>query len=218
MSKESKIATDIQKIVVEYFKRCKFDLDRIGRSEQVFHQLSLSDEFVTDFIDVIDKDALSYCLLQENTIYCFQDRLNWKILSKYQKFSEDFIRKMQHKVDWNFISSHQKLSESFIREFQNKLSFWSISNYQILSESFIIEFQNKVDWEAIARHQFLSDDFIREFIFNRSKSSSSYCIISELLSNRNISGVIVCDAESIIDEIEKDWEKDEDDLRDGDEN
>ena len=67
------------------------------------------------------------------------------------------------KVDWRMVSKNHKLSEDFIREFQDKVAWTSISRKQKLSESFIREFENKVAWEYILKHQKVSEDFIREF-------------------------------------------------------
>jgi len=73
------------------------------------------------------------------------------------------LLKTSAKVDWVLISSYQRLSENFIREFQDKVYWPSISNKQKLSESFIREFQDKVYWPYISHKQKLSEEFREEF-------------------------------------------------------
>ena len=51
----------------------------------------------------------------------FQDKVDWNIISKFQKLSEDFIKEFKEIVNWNNISWKQKLSEDFIYDFQDKL-------------------------------------------------------------------------------------------------
>jgi len=97
------------------------------------------------------------------TIEEFKDKVDWNLISCYQKLSEDFIREFKDKVDWLNISERQKLSENFVREFKNFVNWKYISFSQKLSEYFIREFQDKVDWYSISHSQKLSEDFIREF-------------------------------------------------------
>lgn len=53
----------------------------------------------------------------------FEDSL-WKIVSSFQDLSEPFIERHFDKVDFDMISKHQKLSE----EFKEKI-FVSINNF-----------------------------------------------------------------------------------------
>jgi phosphoribosylanthranilate isomerase len=104
-----------------------------------------------------------YQKLSEDFIRKFQDKISWMNISIYQKLSEAFIREFKDKVSWGYISIHQKLSEPFIREFKDKVNWRYISAYQYLSEDFIREFKDKVDWASISMNQKLSEAFIREF-------------------------------------------------------
>lgn len=50
------------------------------------------------------------------------NKLNWYLVSKFQKLPEDFIRKHKDDVDWQKISFYQEnLSIPFIEEFINYL-------------------------------------------------------------------------------------------------
>ena len=110
-----------------------------------------------------EKEKLDYINKECGTNYTSLNKVDWRMVSKKQNLSEDFIREFADKVSWSNISYRQKLSEDFIREFKDKVSWSIISYYQKLSEDFIKEFQDKVDWDFISGHQKLSEDFIREF-------------------------------------------------------
>lgn len=72
------------------------------------------------------------------------DEIDWWIISKERRLSEDFIREFQDKVNWYIISRYQKLSEDFIRENQDKVYWEHILHYQKLSEDIRKEFQDNV--------------------------------------------------------------------------
>ena len=101
--------------------------------------------------------------LSEDFIREFKDRVDWVSISSYQHLSEDFIREFKDRVDWDSISANQHLSEDFIREFEDKVEWECISECQHLSEDFIREFTDRVCWYNISTYQRLSEDFIREF-------------------------------------------------------
>ena len=79
----------------------------------------------------------------------FTQKINWGIVSRIERLSEQFIEKFQDKVDWNDISHYQKLSEEFIKKFQHKVNWKYISERQELSEEFIEKFQDKVNWNYL---------------------------------------------------------------------
>ena len=43
--------------------------------------------------------------------------IDWRRISSVGRLPMEFIEKFQDKVDWKFISRHQKLSEYFIERF-----------------------------------------------------------------------------------------------------
>ena len=101
--------------------------------------------------------------LSEDFIREFKDRVDWMSISSYQHLSEDFIREFKDRVDWYNISAYHHLSEDFIREFKDRVDWFYVSVNQHLSEDFIREFKDRVDWMSIFSYQHLSEDFIREF-------------------------------------------------------
>ena len=50
------------------------------------------------------------------------DYIDWLMISRCQRLSEDFIREFQDKVSWDDIFENQKLSFLFKKEFANKLN------------------------------------------------------------------------------------------------
>jgi hypothetical protein len=78
---------------------------------------------------------------------------------------EDFIRKFQVKVNWEMISEYQKLSEDFIRENKHKFNLFFILCYQDLSEDFIDRYlQNDLN-ELISREDLPTTNIYRFYYF-----------------------------------------------------
>ena len=118
------------------------------------------DKCVTNEITLIRELTIDevFDYIREN-----KNKVDWNVISSWQKLSEDFIREFQYRVNWVSISIYQKLSEEFIREFKDKVRWVGISIYQKLSEEFIREFKDEVDWDCISECQQLSEEFRREF-------------------------------------------------------
>jgi hypothetical protein len=97
-----------------------------------------------------------------NDDYINATEKEWDEISRYQKISEEFIKKHKDKLNWYNISMYQKLSESFITEFKDLVHWTNISIYQNLSESFIRKYKDLVSWTHISQYQKLSEEFISE--------------------------------------------------------
>ena len=124
----------------------------------------LSEEFIDRFNDKVDWRLISRNqALSEPFIEKYQDKVVWSSISRNQALSEPFIEKYKDKVDWAYISTYQKLSESFIEKYKDKVDWTYISIYQKLSEEFIEKYQNKVYWAYISMFQKLSEEFIEKF-------------------------------------------------------
>ena len=116
-------------------------------SEKTIRKLKSTGFFIKD------KPYLTKKFLRE-----FSDRLDWDIISRYQKFSSTLIRKYSDKLNWDYISIFQKLSESLILEFSNKVDWYSISQFQKLSESFIRNNLGKLNITALLKNKYISED------------------------------------------------------------
>jgi hypothetical protein len=91
--------------------------------------------------------------------------LNWnnikiKIISTYQKMSENIMKKKLHFINWQIASKHQ-MSEFFMTEISNFINWQMISKYQKLSESFIKTNLYRLDKQLVSRYQKLSESFIK---------------------------------------------------------
>ena len=96
-------------------------------------------------------DALIKILGLGCSIKEFEDIVNWRNISEFQKLSEDFIRAFQHKLDWKCISAYQKLDEELIIEFQYKINwhYLSINKNTKLSKRLISRFQQNIDFDTM---------------------------------------------------------------------
>jgi len=87
---------------------------------------------------------ISQMALSDNFIGEFQDFIDWEAVSQYQTLSEQLIRDLQDKVNWGLISMKPNLSEDFIREFRNRVAWVLVSSHElflkVLLKSFKIKF------------------------------------------------------------------------------
>lgn len=54
------------------------------------------------------------------------DRIDWRSICKYQRLTEDFMRKFNKCLDWKEVKLNQKLSEQFKKDFKKQLSCKSL--------------------------------------------------------------------------------------------
>ena len=88
----------------------------------------------------------------------------WILISGRANLSEDFIRLHQDKIDWYVLSIYNKtISESFVREFQDKIHWPGISGRLDFSENFIAEFKDRVFWHSISANRNMSEVFMNKF-------------------------------------------------------
>lgn len=61
--------------------------------------------------------------IQSNNI---KDRINWRSICKYQRLTEEFMRKFNKSLVWQEVKLNQQLSKQFKEDFKDKLSCKSI--------------------------------------------------------------------------------------------
>lgn len=61
--------------------------------------------------------------IQSNNI---KDRINWRSICKYQRLTEEFMRKFSKSLVWQEVKLNQQLSKQFKEDFKDKLSCKSI--------------------------------------------------------------------------------------------
>jgi len=180
----------IENVVIKQKLSEKFITDNIiaDYNQQVIGAVFIYQKLSEEFCE---KHCASFYLnhilehqkLSEKFLYKHSENFNigqFRIISKFQILSEDFIREFQNNICWHNISYHQKLSEDFIREFQNKLN-WKFLGHNNLSSSFIKEFQYKIDKYYLLYTFNLSKDMIADLL------PLDFFYINMLLSNHRLS-------------------------------
>lgn len=112
----------------------------------------------------------------------FKEKLNWKLLSRYNKFSTEELGMFAYKVDWKTISRYQRLNEEDLEHYAVYLNWTLVSLYQSLPESAIIKFQDRIDWEAIFKRKDIRDEFKRSHYNSFKKYYQEKYVVSEVPS------------------------------------
>lgn len=120
----------------------------------------LSEEFIEKYKDKVYWYSISISQkLSESFIEKYKDKLTWTFISIYQELSEPFIEKHKDKVDWTHISRKQKLSEFFIEKYKDKVFWPNITVYQKLSLDFLIKYKDKIDWYNIKNNKNIPEEY-----------------------------------------------------------
>ena len=192
------------KIEWEKYRDPSFNWDDRSFYENNNH---LAEDFIREFYTKVNWNYLSYFQidLSEDILNDFMYLWNWFYIFQTIKVSEKLLRVIVQKVEipnnlWRVISQYQKLSEDFIRDHQEHILWHEVSRYQKLSESFIEEFSHKVDWYNISRYQTLSEDFIENNVFHRMRAQDivQYQKLSDAFVLKHFKNYFNCDIYGII--------------------
>lgn len=131
---------------------------------------NLSENFIEKFKNKIVWNKLNYKNLSVKFLKKFVDYIDWKSLFFEKHLSEDFIEEYIgyftcDRVVWNYISRYQKLSENFMRKFSANLNWVELCSCQDFSDEFILEFHHKTNDLALMKYQKLSNN-IANFLIN----------------------------------------------------
>lgn len=129
-----------------------------------------------------------YPIISSNSL----EKYVWATICRYQKLSEDFIKRHLFYVDMSIVFKYQTLSEDFILRYYRRASAFDALRYCNLSiycleaiierEGFII---NK--WDTICKYQKLPEDFIQKNITSfKFNDVLRYQILSEEFIEFNI--------------------------------
>ena len=148
---------------------------------------------------LIDWDNLSKNQYLNETIYLkYINFWDWNILCAYQNLSESFIKKIENmniNLNWNILVRNQKISDDYIEHLlfnSNKRIYHnSVILHQTLSESFIRKYYKKFDINLIFSYQSLSDNLLK-FITNQYKTNGNINWLSVSLS-QNLSEQFILD-------------------------
>jgi len=133
--------------------------------EEIISKLG-ENQISNDFWDEISKNYLS-----EDFIIKYDDKLNWKLLSRYQDFTVEFLKEYIDRIDWEEISVHQKLNEDFIIDNKSNLNWQSISSIQKITPRIVELCLEKINentqyWENILTNNKFKEDLLLN-IFER---------------------------------------------------
>ena len=86
--------------------------------------------------------------LTEDQLGMIMDWVQPTFVCRYQKLSEEFMRKHADKLDWNALSIYQTFSEEFAREYKDKVFWVAMAENQQFGENFKREFAEDLDWKS----------------------------------------------------------------------
>lgn len=126
---------------------CLLLKDGISTLDQMIEYMEFYQNIGIDnviFRELMDYDKDSMVNLVKKQFREFQDRVDWKCISRYQKLSEDFIREFKYRVYWDNISIYQELSPGIISDFFDLMNIKYILQYRELPNEVISEILKKV--------------------------------------------------------------------------
>lgn len=100
-------------------------------------------------------------VLTDAFVMKFDSHLDFALLSKRYKFSEELLRVYKHRVTWSDVLRRTVYPESFLREMTPHFTdCWSVvSRCQNLSEEFMHDYRAQLDWGYLRVFQTMSRDF-----------------------------------------------------------
>lgn len=100
------------------------------------------------FQQYIDMQLLSRVVRDHAVVDAFADRLDWKLLSRWNNIGEQRIEQHRDEVDWSAVSQFVKLSPEFVAQNAQFLDWDAVSKFQThLPASLWIAFRDRVRWE-----------------------------------------------------------------------
>ena len=89
-------------------------------------------------------------------------------------FSEEFLKEFFQKINWRILLKYQDIDENFFVRHKNSFNYISyvyypaiwetIVHYQTFSEDTLKILYKELPWPAVCQYQKLSENFIRNFI------------------------------------------------------
>jgi hypothetical protein len=117
------------------------------------------------------------CVISEEFMDKYWDKLVPRYLAFNQNMSEDFIRKHLDDFSWEAISLGQAygLTEKFIDDYHDKLVWEDLCYYCKMTESIMRRYSHLLHWEYVSSEQALSEEFIEDFKDKINWTSFSSC-------------------------------------------
>lgn len=195
--------------------------ERIYNYNWIFRFQKVSEQFIEKHFSVNSLyDICQYQTLSEDFIRRHADDINnsmyggkvdWKLISQYQKLSEQFMRDFNHKLDWHVLPKYQTMSDKFIKEFRGKF-WWGDFPYNKLSEELISELYDTVCWPEVSKEKKnLSNKFIETWAhrldwfnlcyFNKVDSS----ILSKYADRLSFDWTVLCEHQNLSEDFMREF-------------
>lgn len=155
-------------------------------------------QFITDFIDVVNWNAISLnfyehynLLINTQFLIEFSHKINWTSLSLWYVFSEEEFDIFFNKIDWEVISiNNNGLNDKIIIQHFNCLKPYlkTFCKYNQISQNILYLFAEHFPYDILCRYQKkIPEDFINKFKHLIDwKTLCKYQEISEELIEKNI--------------------------------
>jgi hypothetical protein len=166
--------------------------DKIEENSDIFFMCQVKKGYYTTAFMNAMPEFVDWCWcgkniqLTDQILLKYWDKIKSNIISKYQKMSENVIRKKYHQINWCYagkrhmseklmgnisdylnwgvICKWQKLSSKFIEKYKSLCTKREVSRYQKLAGWFIAKYNIWLNMEIVSQYQDMSIDFIRENI------------------------------------------------------
>lgn len=139
---------------------------RIARMTKRFKKMQEKSFFEFGGWSLEDQEAIKQeclVLIRKYNLNCgvevVMHYLNWPLISRVEKLSENFISKFKKYVDWYWICQSQELSEEFICKHRRYVNWSLISECQNLSENFIRENRYSIDADSLLKNPNVTTEF-----------------------------------------------------------
>ena len=108
---------------------------------------------ITEQINLTEDEMERYCG------YWCKDA--WMNACKYQKMSEEFMRRHYNDLDWDNVSHYQHLSQDFMMCYATQINWAIASCYQILTPETLEELKDYVVWDYLPLENY-NERFVME--------------------------------------------------------
>ena len=171
LSIETKLS---EEFILQYFD--KFNFKNLLLNQKFSKKFINSSLFWDNIIKfdlweiLLKKHYLDISFIEKYIDYCENNNVEWSIISRYQKLSEDFMNKYKSKLDWYWISQEQFMTLEFIADNINLIN-WKVipTNFNIsylLNDGFVVLFKDKPIWENIGHMEKVTEDCLNLFYDN----------------------------------------------------
>lgn len=122
----------------------------------------LDDNIIDIYSDYVEWSKVCKYPLQEWIINKYHNDVDWKVISQYQKLSQDFLIHWKKRLYWGIVCRYQTLNEGFINYMIQKGA--AICNSNFCDQHAPQEKKCVIYIDLIFEYQRISDDFIVDYV------------------------------------------------------